>query len=181
MKVKDTNSIQMQHHNGHQVIKKWPMLCAFPAHHKTWHLISNTKILYALSWSVSSIKQSNAYQIIIVSCESSFVLHCISCLLQPGINTESQDGRIHNSHLIVNCEGDLVGHYSKTHLFDVEIKDRVRLKESDSTYPGQKIVPPVATPVGKVGLSIVSLPQSFACEKLTFVWSTLAIQHASLH
>ena len=46
--------------------------------------------------------------------------------------------------------------YRKTHLFDVDIKGKVRLKETDVTIPGKEIVPPVETPVGKVGMMIVS-------------------------
>lgn len=59
-------------------------------------------------------------------------------------------------HIILDNQGDIKAHYSKTHLFDVEIKDQVRLKESDFVIPGQRIVPPVPTPAGKVGLAIVS-------------------------
>jgi len=43
------------------------------------------------------------------------------------------------------------------HLFNVDIKDGVRLQETDFTYPGTSIGPPVDTPVGKVGMAIVSL------------------------
>ncbi|XP_064605423.1 nitrilase and fragile histidine triad fusion protein NitFhit-like [Liolophura sinensis] len=66
------------------------------------------------------------------------------------------DGKaaIKNMHIILDNQGDIKAHYSKTHLFDIEIKDKVCLKESDFVIPGQKIVPPVPTPVGKVGLAI---------------------------
>ena len=35
----------------------------------------------------------------------------------------------------------------------------VRLMESDYVLAGQKIVPPITTPIGKLGLSIVSFIQ----------------------
>ena len=54
--------------------------------------------------------------------------------------------------------------YCKTHLFDVDIKGKVRLKETDVTIPGEEIVPPVETPVGKVGMMIVSFGEiSYLC------------------
>lgn len=45
--------------------------------------------------------------------------------------------------------------YRKSHLFDVELPERgVSLKESAFTIPGPSLIPPVQTPIGKVGLSI---------------------------
>ena len=46
--------------------------------------------------------------------------------------------------------------YRKIRLFDIDAKDRPRLKESDTCIPGNQIVPPVPTLVGNVGLAIVS-------------------------
>ena len=66
------------------------------------------------------------------------------------------DKRVHNSHVIVNDSGDIVEVYRKIHLFDVDIKDGPRLKENEGAIPGDKIAPPVPTPVGNVGLAIVS-------------------------
>jgi len=42
-------------------------------------------------------------------------------------------------------------------MFDVNIPEKnTRIMESDYVIPGERIVPPVETPVGKVGLAIVS-------------------------
>ncbi|MEE6514971.1 hypothetical protein FKM82_023446 [Ascaphus truei] len=60
------------------------------------------------------------------------------------------DRRISNSHLILDHKGRIVSVYRKTHLFDVELKGRVSLKESNFTIPGAELVPPVSTPAGKV-------------------------------
>jgi hypothetical protein len=47
--------------------------------------------------------------------------------------------------------------YRKAHLFDLNIPEKgIRLMESDYVLPGQMILPPVKTPVGNLGLSIVS-------------------------
>ena len=67
-----------------------------------------------------------------------------------------QHGRLRNSHIIIDNLGAIRGQYSKTHLFDVDIKDGIKLKETDMTEPGSVIGPPCRTPVGNVGMAIVS-------------------------
>ncbi|MBN3304671.1 NIT1 amidase, partial [Amia calva] len=65
------------------------------------------------------------------------------------------DRRIYNSHVIINDQGCIASVYRKCHLFDVELPGRgVSLKESAFTIPGPRIVPPVQTPLGKVGLGV---------------------------
>jgi len=66
--------------------------------------------------------------------------------------------KIHNTHIVINNTGELVAAYRKLHLFDIDNKDTgLRLMESDYVLKGTEIVPPVCTPIGKLGLSIVSL------------------------
>jgi predicted amidohydrolase len=69
----------------------------------------------------------------------------------------SEESRIYNTHLVLDNHGKVAGKYNKLHLFDIDIKGGVRLKESDSFIPGKEMPPVVKTPVGNVGLSIVSL------------------------
>ncbi|CAB4007332.1 nitrilase homolog 1 [Paramuricea clavata] len=66
----------------------------------------------------------------------------------------SEDSRIYNTHLILDNHGNIAGKYSKLHLFDIDIKGGITLKESDSFIPGKEMPPVVKTPVGNVGLSI---------------------------
>ncbi|XP_029042278.1 deaminated glutathione amidase isoform X1 [Osmia bicornis bicornis] len=62
---------------------------------------------------------------------------------------------ISNTHIVISSKGDIVGVYRKMHLFDMDNKNTgVRLVESDYVLPGQKIEPPISTPVGKLALSI---------------------------
>ncbi|XP_076618748.1 ntrilase and fragile histidine triad fusion protein NitFhit [Colletes latitarsis] len=62
---------------------------------------------------------------------------------------------ISNTHIIIDSNGEIVGTYRKAHLFDMENKNTgVRLMESDYVLPGEKIEPPISTPIGKLGLSI---------------------------
>ncbi|XP_030017447.1 deaminated glutathione amidase isoform X2 [Sphaeramia orbicularis] len=87
---------------------------------------------------------------------------------ERGQNWES-DRRIYNSHIIINNTGDIVSVYRKAHLFDVELTDKgVSLKESAFTIPGPSLVPPVQTPIGKVGLGI--------CYDLRFPELSIALQ-----
>lgn len=67
----------------------------------------------------------------------------------------NSENRISNTHIVINSEGEIVSTYRKMHLFDMENKSTgVRLMESDYVLPGQKIEPPISTPVGKLALSI---------------------------
>lgn len=65
--------------------------------------------------------------------------------------------KISNTHVVINNQGSVVASYRKIHLFDMENKETgVRLMESDYVVAGDKIVDPVDSPAGKLGLSIVS-------------------------
>ncbi|KAL2079216.1 hypothetical protein ACEWY4_024960 [Coilia grayii] len=87
---------------------------------------------------------------------------------EQGENWETTQ-RIYNSHVIINGQGDIVSVYRKGHLFDVELKEKgVSLKESSFTIPGPTLVPPVQTPIGKVGLAV--------CYDLRFPEHSLALQ-----
>ncbi|CAF1552417.1 unnamed protein product [Rotaria sp. Silwood1] len=71
-----------------------------------------------------------------------------------GFHQRSGDGtRVLNSHLIINDQGDIVGHYSKIHLFDVQAGSLI-IRESDFTQPGSSISNPIETPAGRIGLGI---------------------------
>uniref|UniRef100_A0A0C9QIU1 Nit1_2 protein n=1 Tax=Fopius arisanus TaxID=64838 RepID=A0A0C9QIU1_9HYME len=76
-----------------------------------------------------------------------------------GLHERQSEGspKISNTHVLINNEGSIAAAYRKIHLFDMDNKDTgVRLMESDYVVPGGEIIPPVSTPVGKIGLSIVS-------------------------
>lgn len=62
--------------------------------------------------------------------------------------------KYHNSHVLISNQGDIAGVYRKLHLFDVRISDTNKYMESDGVQAGETIVPPIDTPIGKVGLSI---------------------------
>lgn len=59
--------------------------------------------------------------------------------------------------MVINNEGNIAETYHKMHLYDVEIPSKnIKAYESSLIKAGNKILPPVQTPVGNVGLAIVS-------------------------
>lgn len=61
--------------------------------------------------------------------------------------------KIHNSHVVINSTGDVVNVYRKLHLFDV-VTPEFKFRESDVVSNGNRIVPPIQTPIGKLGMQI---------------------------
>lgn len=59
-----------------------------------------------------------------------------------------------NSLIWIDEEGKITKRYQKLHLFDVEIKAGPVLRESKSVEPGNDIVRPFETVLGRVGLMI---------------------------
>ncbi|KAK9763201.1 Carbon-nitrogen hydrolase [Basidiobolus ranarum] len=66
----------------------------------------------------------------------------------------SEERKLYNSNIVISDTGSVVETYHKIHLFDVDIKNGPRLLESENTLAGNRVVDPVETPVGKVGLAI---------------------------
>jgi predicted amidohydrolase len=56
--------------------------------------------------------------------------------------------------VVISSEGIIVDNYRKIHLFDIDIKNGPRMKESDVTVAGDRINTPIASPIGNLGLSI---------------------------
>ncbi|KAJ1553711.1 Carbon-nitrogen hydrolase [Nowakowskiella sp. JEL0078] len=66
----------------------------------------------------------------------------------------SHQSRVYNTHIVINDQGQISKTYRKLHLFDVEIANGPILMESKTTLPGDAVVDPVDTPIGRVGLGI---------------------------
>ncbi|WP_254508351.1 carbon-nitrogen hydrolase family protein [Anatilimnocola floriformis] len=64
-----------------------------------------------------------------------------------------RDGKAFNTSLAIDPAGEVRGSYRKMHLFDVDLGETLRVKESDNLLPGQDIGY-VETPLANVGLSI---------------------------
>lgn len=61
--------------------------------------------------------------------------------------------RVYNTSVLVAANGDLLASYRKLKLFDVTLPT-LTIKESDSIAPGDAPPPVVATPIGRIGLTI---------------------------
>lgn len=75
-------------------------------------------------------------------------------IIAGGLPEASGDAvRVHNTSVVVDPEGHISARYRKIHMFDVEVGDGQRYRESASCAPGDK--PVVASVAGAcVGLSI---------------------------
>lgn len=69
--------------------------------------------------------------------------------INVGIHVPAYNGKIANRSCWINERGDIEAFYDKLHLFDYGA-----LRESNSVEAGKKIVSPVETVVGRVGLTI---------------------------
>ncbi|KAF3389319.1 putative hydrolase nit2, partial [Penicillium rolfsii] len=74
--------------------------------------------------------------------------------INVGIHEVASQHRLKNSLVWIDDKGIITHNYQKVHLFDVDIKDGPILQESKNVEPGQIIMPPFPTPVGRVGLAI---------------------------
>eukprot|EP00929_Paragymnodinium_shiwhaense_P114316 TRINITY_DN82668_c0_g1_i1.p1 TRINITY_DN82668_c0_g1~~TRINITY_DN82668_c0_g1_i1.p1 ORF type:complete len:356 (-),score=67.63 TRINITY_DN82668_c0_g1_i1:150-1217(-) len=76
------------------------------------------------------------------------------------------EGKIYNTHLIINAAGELVTSYRKIHLYDVPM---VNLVESRQALPGDQLVA-CDSPAGRLGVTIcydLRFPEVY--QKLTFL------------
>jgi deaminated glutathione amidase len=66
---------------------------------------------------------------------------------------ESDGGRVYNTSLLFDRDGELVARYRKIHLFDMELAGQPPLRESASFSAGEEVVT-AETEFGRVGLSV---------------------------
>ncbi len=53
---------------------------------------------------------------------------------------KAEQEKVYNTSVIVGRNGEILAKYSKIHLFDVDISDKIRYKESEHVIAGDKIV-----------------------------------------
>lgn len=72
-----------------------------------------------------------------------------------GIHEIAMDeaGKIYNTHIIINSQGEIAQTYRKLHLFDVDTAD-FKFRESKVVARGKELTEPIQTPIGKIGLLI---------------------------
>ena len=85
---------------------------------------------------------------------------------EPSDNPKSK--RIKNNLIWIDEKGDIAHRYQKVHLFDLELENGPVFKESNFIEPGNEILPPFETALGKVG--------SMICFDLRFPEIALALK-----
>ena len=85
------------------------------------------------------------------------------------LKTDDPDGRFANRSFMINPKGDIVAHYDKIHMFDVDVSPTETYRESAGYRAGDRAVI-AETPFGKVGLSI--------CYDLRFAYLYRALAQA---
>ena len=74
---------------------------------------------------------------------------------------EKEDSKIYNTSYLFGKDGEIITKHRKMHLFDIDVKDGIYFKESDTLTPGNQFT--VAdTAFGKIGIGIcydVRFPQ----------------------
>lgn len=89
-------------------------------------------------------------------------------LLAGSILERTEGAKVFNTSVLFDPDGAIVARYRKLHLFDVDIPERVSIRESDTRAGGDDVVT-VATELGVLGLSIcydVRFPELY--RRLTF-------------
>lgn len=79
--------------------------------------------------------------------ERAIYLHGGSILEKAG------NGRVFNTSVFINPDGEIIAKYRKIHLYDATFKERYEVTESDITIPGDEIET-ANTIFGKIGLTI---------------------------
>jgi len=70
-----------------------------------------------------------------------------------GFHERGPAGKVYNTHVVLDDQGEIRASYRKIHLFDVDVPNGPVLMESSTTMPGDRLVV-VDSPVGRLGLSI---------------------------
>lgn len=67
-------------------------------------------------------------------------------------SSETDTKRCYNTQLLIDQHGTICAQYRKLHLYDVDILNGPSILESNTTIPGDTLVPPVDTPLGRIGV-----------------------------
>jgi deaminated glutathione amidase len=79
--------------------------------------------------------------------------HRIHLLVGSILEEGAPGGRFYNTSVLFGPDGERKGIYRKIHLYDADIPDGVRYRESETVEPGNEVVA-VSTELGVLGMSI---------------------------
>ncbi len=77
----------------------------------------------------------------------------LSVYLIGGSIPEIADDKIYNASFIFDRQGQIIGKHRKVHLFDIDLKGGISMKESDTLTAGEQMTV-VDTEFGKIGVAI---------------------------
>mmetsp|Transcript_35031 Transcript_35031/g.99295 ORF Transcript_35031/g.99295 Transcript_35031/m.99295 type:complete len:327 (-) Transcript_35031:177-1157(-) len=81
------------------------------------------------------------------------VAKSLSITLVGGTVPERRGDKLYNTCCVFGTQGELLGRYSKTHLFDIDIPGKITFFESDTLTPGEAPLV-VDTECGRLGIGI---------------------------
>lgn len=101
-----------------------------------------------------------------------------SLAINVGIHEPAEPGpsaskKVRNTLLWIDPTGTITHRYQKLHLFEIDLDNRVVLKEENTVEPGSQLLDPFPTPLGNLGLQI--------CFDLRFAEPALALRARGAH
>ncbi len=69
------------------------------------------------------------------------------------IKTDAPDARFANRSFLIGPDGSVISRYDKIHMFDVDLSETERWRESDGYAPGEQAIL-ADTDVGKIGMTV---------------------------
>ncbi|KAF2833091.1 carbon-nitrogen hydrolase [Ophiobolus disseminans] len=88
--------------------------------------------------------------------------------IHVGIHEPGDGKKIKNTLIWIDAKGEITQRYQKLHLFDVDIENGPKLKESDNVEAGNELLNPFSSPLGRIG--------SLICFDLRFPEPALALR-----
>ena len=68
-------------------------------------------------------------------------------------DSKNNKDSLYNTSVFFNNNGEIIGKHRKVHLFDIDVKDKISFKESDTLSPGNEITV-IETPFATIGIGI---------------------------
>lgn len=102
-------------------------------------------------------------------------------LIIAGSIPEYEDDKIYNTSYVIEKDGEILGKYRKTHLFDIDIPGKITFFESDTLTSGD-CIRTVETSIGNIGILIcydIRFPE--AMRKLAIEGARLVVVPAAFN